>query len=201
MDYVSDKYLLKTKTKISKKNAEIFFNIYQQLGLAWTFLSLKCRHWDGYKKRGGKLVCRICGGINGINHEGYLLPVKGKKVIGRMIKPMDDTKEKSKLTKKEAEIVNDTIKFHGAKLNVSVFEEYSSGKINIAADRVVKLHEDGVVIDICNDIIGIIIKEPKRGARIYGGFVEELPDRLLKKMPIILSYDKNGNLYEVEILR
>lgn len=205
MDYIANKYLSKTKIKISRKKAELFFNVYQQLGLAWAFLSLQCKHWDGYKKRRGKYVCRICGSIKGVNEEGYLLPVKGKKVIGRMIRPERDNIGKSKLSKKKAEIINDTIKFHGAKLNVSVFNEYKSklndSEINIAADRVVKLYENGVIIDVCKDIMGIRVKKLSKGIRVYGGFVDELPKKILKKMPIILSYDKSGNLVQIELIR
>jgi len=110
------------------------------------------------------------------------------------------------LSKKEAEIVNDTIKFHGAKLNVAVFKEYASkfGKldkeINVAADRVVTLEENGLVVDISEYITGIKTKRFKEGGRIYGGFLWELPKKILRKMPIILSYDKSGKLAEIELI-
>lgn len=39
MDFVCDNYL--NKENIIEKELEIFFNIYQQLGLAWEFLGLK----------------------------------------------------------------------------------------------------------------------------------------------------------------
>jgi hypothetical protein len=28
--------------------------VYQQLGLAWEFLGLQCRHWDGFRRVGGQ---------------------------------------------------------------------------------------------------------------------------------------------------
>jgi len=202
MDYVSDKYLYKTKT--SKKETELGFDIYQQLGLLWEFLSLQCRHRDGYKKKGDKFLCKICGKVKGIKEEYYLLPVNGGKVIGRMVKPGKNNLRK--LSKKEAEIVNDTIKFHGAKLNIAVFKEYVSkfGKldkeINIAADRVVTLEENGLVIDISEYITGIKTKRFKENGQIYGGFLWELPKKILRKMPIILSYDKSGKLAEIELI-
>ncbi|PIZ16758.1 hypothetical protein COY52_06230 [Candidatus Desantisbacteria bacterium CG_4_10_14_0_8_um_filter_48_22] len=202
MDYVADRYL--SKTKINKKKSELGYNIYQQLGLLWEFLSLQCKHWDGYKKKGDKFLCKICRKVKGIKEKYYLLPVNGGKVIGRMVKPGKDNLRK--LSKKEAEIVNDTIKFHGAKLNVAVFKEYASkfGKldkeINVAADRVVTLEENGLVVDISEYITGIKTKRFKEGGRIYGGFLWELPKKILRKMPIILSYDKSGKLAEIELI-
>jgi len=58
MDYISDNYL--NKEGINDKELEVFANIYQQLGMAWEFLGLQCRHWDGYRKtRDKKEVCKI----------------------------------------------------------------------------------------------------------------------------------------------
>lgn len=102
------------------------------------------------------------------------------------------------LTKKQAEIVNDTIKFHGAKLNVSVFNSYVSKldkidkEINIAADRGVTLEEDGLAVEVSKYIASIKIKTPEKPTPVYGGFLWELPKKLLKKMPIILSYERQG---------
>lgn len=203
MDYVSDNYL--SKRKVTKGDASAFYNIYQQLGLLWEFLSYQCRHWNGYIKKANKFLCKICGRVKGTKEKYYLLPLKGRKIIGRMIRPGRDKFEG--LLKKEAEIVNDTIKFHGAKLNVSVFNGYISklgriGKeIKVAADRVVTLEEDGLIIDISKYITGVKIKASARQRPIYGGFVWELPKRILKKMPIILSYNKNGKLTEIELIR
>jgi hypothetical protein len=62
MDFVNNNFL--DSEKISKKEFQVFFNIYQQLGLAWEFLGLQCKHWDGYKKtRDNKETCKICGEI------------------------------------------------------------------------------------------------------------------------------------------
>ena len=62
MDFVSNNFL--NKENISKGNLRIYFDIYQQLGLAWEFLGLQCKHWDGYKKvKGRKMACRICGKV------------------------------------------------------------------------------------------------------------------------------------------
>ena len=73
MDYISDNYL--NKEGINDKELEVFANIYQQLTMAWEFLGLQCRHWDGYKKaRARKEVCKICGKVRDVDETHILLP-------------------------------------------------------------------------------------------------------------------------------
>jgi hypothetical protein len=48
MDFVCDNHL--NKEGVPEKEQERFADIYQQLGQVWEFLSLQCKHWDGYKK-------------------------------------------------------------------------------------------------------------------------------------------------------
>ena len=134
----------------------------------------------------------------------YILPVHGKKVIGRMVKPT--RKNKEGLSKKDATILDDVIKFHGAKLKVSVFNGYPSRlkflkSVNIAADRIVTLEENGLIVNIDKHIAGIRIKKNnKKRAPLYSSFLWEIKKSTLKKMPILLSYDKKGKLAEIEIL-
>ena len=65
MDFVSNNFLLDEKS--AGKDFQMYFNIYQQLGLAWEYLGQQCKHWDGYKKtREKNEVCRICGKIKGV---------------------------------------------------------------------------------------------------------------------------------------
>lgn len=64
MDFVNNKFL--NKKNIDKKEFQNFFNIYQQLGLAWEFLGAQCKHWDGYKVVRDKKTCRICGKIKNV---------------------------------------------------------------------------------------------------------------------------------------
>jgi len=62
MDFVSRTYLARKNARESVVRR--FFEIYQQLGLAWEFLGLQCRHWDGCRRlRDGHEVCRICGKV------------------------------------------------------------------------------------------------------------------------------------------
>lgn len=202
MDYVSKKYLV--NKKITPKSASLFYNIYQQLGFLWELLSYQCKHWDGYYQKDKKWLCKICGEVQGSKKQYYFLPVKGEKVIGRMVKPARSDKFQ-RLSKKQAEILNDTIKFHGVKLNVSVFNGYvsklSGKEINIASDRLVTLEENDLLVDIGKFIAGVRIKGAGKPGPVYGGFLWELPRRLLKKMPIILSYNKRGKLTGLELLR
>lgn len=200
MDYVADTYL--SKKNISPKKVEAFYAIYQQLGFLWELLGCQCKHWDGYKKKDGKLLCKICGKVKGTEENYYLLPVAGEKVIGRMVNPPKGKLEK--LSRKEAAIINDTIKFHGTKLNVSVFNQHRSRiekEINIAADRVVTLEEGELIVEISKYISSIRIKGAEKPMPIYGGFLGELPKEILKRMPIILSYNKHRKLAEIELLR
>ena len=66
MDFVSGRFLNNQKQKISKQDFQIYFNIYQQLGLVWEYLGSQCRHEAGYKKiKDGKMACKICGKVKG----------------------------------------------------------------------------------------------------------------------------------------
>ena len=86
MDFVSNKFL--DNEKIGRKEFQLFFNIYQQLGLAWEFLGLQCKHWDGYKKtRDKKEACKICGKVKGADDFHILLSQKGPKKLGVKLKP------------------------------------------------------------------------------------------------------------------
>lgn len=203
MNYVANNYLL--KKRIASKKAGAFYTLYQHLGLLWEFLGCQCKHWEGYKKKGNKFLCKICGKVKGTKESYYLLPVRGGKNIGRFIRPGKD--KSGKLSKKEAEIVNDTIKFHGAKLNVSVFNGYTTkldkigGEINIAADRIVSLEEDRLIIEISKYIVNVKIRNTEKHIPTGSGFSWELPKRILRKIPLILSCDKHGKLTQIELIR
>jgi hypothetical protein len=79
MDFVSGHPALKRAGPEAERLAEI----YQQLGLAWEFLALQCRHRGGWRKtREGKFACKVCGLIRGASESWLLLPREGKKRIG-----------------------------------------------------------------------------------------------------------------------
>ncbi len=205
MDFISNRYL--ARKRLPAKLAAAFYDVYQQLGVAWEYLALQCRHWDGYRKvRGGKLACRICGTIKGTETRWLLLPAKGQKIIGRQTRPNSSHVFPSK---QAATITEDSIQFHGATLHVSVHNRYESrlfrGKhdITIADDRIVRLLENGM--ECWLDSYSLHLKLPPHGKPIkplpYSAFVWELPKRKLQKFPVMLEYDTRDRLQGVVILR
>lgn len=205
MDFVSNKFL--NNKEIAKKEFQIFFNIYQQLGLVWEFLGLQCRHWEGYKKTEEKKeACKICGKIRGTDDDYYLLPKDGLKKLGMKLRP---NSKKIFKNKEEAAIVNDAIDFYGARVDIDVHNSYKShlfgenSGINIAAERIVKLKESGIECHIDQYLIHIMMnKAGKRlGKEKYGGFPWEITRRNLKKLPVIFEFDKNHQFLGLTILR
>src|SRR2546427_639931 len=139
MDFVSQHPALKRQGP----RAERFAEIYQQLGMVWEFLALQCTHRGGWRKaREGKFACKVCGLIRGAKEDWLLLSAKKKKVIGRRSMP---NSERTFPNRKAATVVNDTIDFHGAKLQVEVLNPHRSSwrwfrkhDWTIAADRLVR---------------------------------------------------------------
>lgn len=81
MDFVSENLLENQRKRATQ---QVYFDIYQGLGLAWEFLGLRCRHWDGFKRtKGSKKTCRICGKVKGIRDQYWLMPMDGTKRIGQ----------------------------------------------------------------------------------------------------------------------
>jgi hypothetical protein len=71
MDFVSQHPALKRDDKTAQRYAEI----YQQLGLAWEYLGLQCKHRSRWRKASaGKLVCKVCGHIKGVKERWILIP-------------------------------------------------------------------------------------------------------------------------------
>ena len=192
MDFVSRHPALNRDTKVARRFAEI----YQQLGLAWEFLALQCKHRDGWRKlRDGKSACKVCGLIRGVKDQWLLLPCEGKKAIGRRANP---NSKRIFPDRKAATVVNDTIEFHGAKLNVEVLNQHRSTSRwfrkhdwTISADRLVRLEEGGIEVRFDSHFVGVKLKKHKRGEMPpYSHFVWELPRKLLKKFPVMLQFDK-----------
>jgi hypothetical protein len=193
MDFVSRHPALKRDTAEARHFAEI----YQQLGLAWEFLALQCSHRGGWRKlRDGKSACKACGLIRGTKEQWLLLPRDGKKTIGYRAKP---NSKRTFPNRKSATVVNDTIDFHGAKLNVEVLNPHRSGPRwfrkhdwTIAADRLVRLEEGGVDVRFDSHLVTVELRKHRRGEMPpYSHFVWELPRNLLKKFPVMLQFDKS----------
>ncbi len=125
---------------------------------------------------------------------------KSLKKIGKYTQP---NSKKVFKNKKEATVVNKTISFYGAELNVYVTNQYRSNffkmhDVTMADERIVKLSERNVECTVDEHLISIDIKRKKR--HTYGGFADELPKKLLSKFPVIFSYDDKGNFCGLDIL-
>lgn len=203
MTFVSDHASLNGRGPQAERLAEI----YQQLGMLWEFLALQCRHTEGWRKVSeGKLACKLCGTIRGAVERWALLPRDGKKIIGRKLFPNSG---ETFLNKQAATIVDDTINFHGARLNVGVHNSYRSRlsqrsklDISIAADRIVRVEEGDIEYWLDTHLAKVRLRKRKRGERPpYGAFLFELPKRALKRFPILVEYDARGELVGVTIFR
>lgn len=194
MDFVSRHPALKRDTKEARRFAEV----YQQLGLAWEFLALQCKHRGGWRKlREGKSACKVCGLIRGVKEQWLLLPREGKKVIGRRSLP---NSKRTFPNRKAGTVVNDTIEFHGTRLNVEVLNPHCSGDRwfrkhdwTIAADRLVRLEEGGIEVRFDSYFVGVKLKKHQRGEKPpFTHFVSELPRKFLKKFPVMLEFDRHN---------
>lgn len=192
MDFVSRHPALKRDTAEAQRMAEV----YQQLGLAWEFLALQCKHRDGWRKlRDGKSACKVCGLIRGVKEQWLLLPRDGKKTIGRRALP---NSKRTFPNRKAGTVVNDTINFHGAKLNVEVLNPHRGSSRwlrgrdwTIAADRLVRLKEGGIDVRFDSHLVTEELRKHQRGEMPpYSHFVWELPRKLLKNFPVMLQFDK-----------
>jgi len=202
MDLVCKRHL--NRARISKRDLDSYYRIYQQLGLAWEYLGLQCKHVEGYRKiTGGKQACRICGKIKGVKDQFVLLSALEPKKIGNMIKP---TSNKTFANAKAASVLDDSIEFHGARLSVNVHNCYKSRiakcipDITIADERIVNLREGNVACSIDDYRVHVRMPvTPERG-KVYGGFVWELKRETLKRFPVIMEYDDKGNFLGLDIL-
>ena len=170
--------------------------VYQQLGLAWEFLGLQCRHWDGFRRtRKGVLACPICGKVKDASEAWLLLPRDGRKQIGRMRLPRGKAMFPDKKT---ATIVSDAIDFHGAALRVDVTEQHKSSilgrAINIAEDRVVRLAERGIECWVDSSLVHLrlVPLSGKDARRWTGAMVWELPRKRLRQLPVLVDFDGRG---------
>ncbi len=203
MDFVSRQPALERDTKEAARFAEI----YQQLGMAWEFLALQCKHRGGWRKvSDGKSACKVCGLIRGVKEHWLLLPRDGKKTIGRRALP---NSKRTFPNRQAATVVNDTVDFHGAKLNVEVLNPHRCNDRwfrkhdwTIAADRLVRLEEGGIEVRFDSHFVGVKLKKHKRGEMPpYSHFVSELPRKFLKKFPVMLEFDQRRRFTGLVIFR
>lgn len=185
--------------------AERFAEIYQQLGLAWEFFARQCGHWDGFRTTGdGRKKCKICGTFEDAAEPSMRWPNPGKKRVGKRSVPDSAA---TFANKKAATLIDDAIDFHGAKLRVIVQNAYRTkllGRmdITIAADRMVRLDEGGVECRLDTHLVGLRLAPRKKGqAPPRGAFPWELSRAQLKRFPLLLESDEDGNFSGVTIFK
>lgn len=201
LDFLSRHPALDKPGREGRKLAEV----YQQLGRAWELLALQCRHRSGWRKlKDGRRACKICGPLKDAKETWVLLPRTGPKVIGRMSRP---TTGRMLPNRKAATVLMDRVNFHGAQLSVEVLNPHKSRlfrmhDITVAADRLVELHESGVVCKLDDHTVRIQIGLRQQGSEPpYGAFISELPRKVLAKFPVMMEYDRGGRFVGVLIFR
>ena len=135
-----------------------------------------------------------------------MLPRRGRKVVGRRLFPNSSGTYPNK---KSASIVNDSIDFHGVKVAVGVHNAYRSrlmrgdkSAVTIAADRIVRVDEDGIECWLDAHLVEIKVRKRTRSEPPpYHAFVSELPKRALKRFPLLVAYDGKGKLVGATIFK
>jgi len=144
--------------------------------------------------------------VQNVAERWLLLPRHGRKIVGRKLFP---NSKKTFPNKKAASIVDDGIDFHGVKLMVGVHNAYRSRlfrrerrDITIAADRTVRLNEDGIECWLDTFLVEIKLRKRTRAEPLaYHAFVSELPKRVLKRFPLLVAYDQKGEFVGVTIFK
>jgi hypothetical protein len=202
LDFVAEK-LDQAK---NKKESNAYYNVYRMLSYAWEFISLQCRHLDGFKKsKNGAIVCKICGTVKGREERFILLPRKGRKTIGRAIVP---SSKKIFENKKKAQVVYDEIAFHGARIDVDVHNSYegeiiAGQPIRIAAERIVTLREGKSKCTIDDYMVTLSFNEdrPVKAKPNHEAFIWELRKKDLNKFPIMINYGDDFTLKGLSIFK
>ena len=156
------------------------------------------------KTRGERKKCAICGTFEDAAESPVLWPNPGRKRIGRRSLP--DSGE-TFANKKAATLLDDAIDFHGAKVRVIVQNAYRTkllGRmdITIAADRMVRIEEGEIECRFDSHMIRLRVVPRKKGEPPRrGGFPWELSRVRLKKFPMLLESDEDGNFTGVTIFK
>jgi hypothetical protein len=141
-----------------------------------------------------------------VDETHIILPARGHKKIGKKLMP---TSKKTFKTKMGAQILADSIDFHGAKLKIDVHNSYKSrvfgdkSGINLAAERIVELKESGIKCSVSQHRIDIqVAPEKKKGSKPdYSNFVSELRKKDLEHFPVILHFDDSFKFSGLTILK
>jgi hypothetical protein len=175
--------------------------------MLWEFLALQCGHTEGWRKtREGTFVCKTCGTVRNAAERWLLLPHQGRKIVGRRLFP---NSSETFPNEKVASIVDDSIDFHGVKVAVGVHNAYRSRlmrgnrrAVTIAADRIVRVDEDGIECWLDTHLVEIKVRKRARSEPPpYHAFVSELPKGTLKRFPLPVAYNRKGKLVGVTIFK
>ena len=191
--------------RASTRRAKQFAEVYQDLAMAWEFLALQCKHWEGYRKAAsGHAVCRICGKAKGVEELWLLLPRRGLKIVNHRAVP---TSRRVFPNKQAALVLSDTVDFHGARLSVEVHNPYQSRlfgerPVAVSADRMVKLEEGGLECSCYQRLIRLRLgpREPKAPLP-FSAFPWELSRKQLKNFPVCLEYDRRRRFVGLTLFR
>lgn len=76
-------------------------------------------------------------------------------------------------------------------------------KMNMAAERIVKVKESGIECHIDQHLVNITMNRSgkKVGKKQYGGFPWEMKRKDLKNFPVIFEFDENHQFLGFTILR
>lgn len=132
------------------------------------------------------------------------VPSSKVRKIGRMVRPDSDGTFR---TRKAATVVKERIDFHGAKLTVEVLNAhlrrlFRSKKVTIAAGRLVELREEDVECSVSTHTVRLrLVDRDRREEPPFSAFPNELPRRLLKRIPVLIETDRSGRFVGLTIFR
>ena len=104
-------------------------------------------------------------------------------------------------------MLNDTISYHGARLNVEVLNPHRSRffrdrNVTVASDRIVTLTETEVECRVDTHMITVRLERRRKGSRpLAGALASELSKKDLERCPIIMEFDDDDKFAGITIFR
>jgi len=135
---------------------------------------------------------------------GIMSKLKSHQTIGGRALP---TTRKVLANRKAATVLNDTISYHGARLNVEVLNPHRSRffrdrNITVASDRIVTLTESDVECRVDTHMVVVRLEKRRKGARpLAGALAGELSKKDLQRCPIIMEFDDHDQFAGITIFR
>ena len=104
-------------------------------------------------------------------------------------------------------MLDETISYHGARLNVEVLNPHRSRffrdrNITVASDRIVTLTETKVECRVDTHMVIVRLKRRRQGSRPFAGaLVSELSKKELERCPLVLEFDEHDQFAGITIFR